>query len=177
VLILLFNAQQILERRFSLMLDGDTFKELTDPAFTLDNYLFAILENDKLKFKSFFNVKRIFMLNEFYQEATEPEIEAFCAHANVFVENVAAFKEVSDQVIRKLVHAVSRANVFENYSVTDISATATSLGITIAVSDDKIVMPKARKDVKQLLRSLDDGIYEASLTARRYVTNSKRPRV
>lgn len=43
VLIQLFNSQQILQRRFSLMLDGDTFKELTDPAFTLDNYLVAIL--------------------------------------------------------------------------------------------------------------------------------------
>lgn len=84
---------------------------------------------------------------------------------------------MSDQVIRKLVHAVSRTHVFDNYSVTDISEKAASLGIAITVSDDKIVMPKARKDVKQLLRFLDDGIYEASLTARRYVTNSKRPLV
>jgi hypothetical protein len=36
-------------------------------------------------------------------------------------------------------------------------------------------MPTDRKSIKQLLRFLDDGIYEASLTAKRYITNSKRP--
>jgi hypothetical protein len=174
ILIQLFTAQQILARRFSLVLDKDTFKELTEPAFTLDNYLVAILEDGKLKFKSFFNVKRIFQLNEFYQEATDQEIATFCAHDSITAD-VTTFKGISDQIIRKLVHAVTKANVLATYGVTDIVDKAASLGITLNVADDKIVMPSDRKTVKQILRFLDDGIYEASLTAKRYITNSKRP--
>lgn len=177
VLIQLFTAQQVLQRRFSLFLDGDTFKELTEPAFTLDNYIVAIIENGKLKFKSFHNVRRIFQLNEFYQEATDQQIDAFCGHDNVHVADIPGFKALADQGIRKLVHAIGKTNVLGSYAVEDIAEKATSLGIKIDVTDGAIAMPQDRKNVKVLLRFLDDGIYQASLTSKRYVTNSKRPLV
>jgi hypothetical protein len=97
VLMQLFTAQQILARRFSLLLDGDTFKELTAPAFTFENNLVAIIEDDKLKFKSFHLVKRIFQLNQFYQEASDQQIDSFSSHLSLNVESVAAFKAVADQ--------------------------------------------------------------------------------
>jgi hypothetical protein len=102
VLIQLFSAQQILARRFSLLLDGDTFKELTAPAFTLDNNLVAIIEDGKLKFKSYHLVKRIFKMTQFYQEATDQQIDAFCAHPNLEIGDISAFKAVADEGIRKL---------------------------------------------------------------------------
>jgi hypothetical protein len=175
ILIQLFTAQQILARRFSLLLDGDTFKELTAPAFTLDNYIHAIIENGKLKFKSFFNVKRIFSLNQLYEEASDAQIDVFCAHESLSIPDVAGFKGQADQIIRKLVFACTKTNVLDSYPVTDIVSKANSLGLNITVQNDKIVMPADRKNIKTLLRFLDDGIYEASLTAKRYMTNSKRP--
>ena len=39
---------------------------------------------------------------------------------------------------------------------------------------DKIKVPTDRAGLKQLLRFLDDGLYEASLSGQRYVTNSKK---
>jgi hypothetical protein len=174
ILIQVFTARQILARRFSLMLDGDTFKELTEPAFTLDNYVAAIIEDGKLKFKSFFIVKRIFALHQFYQQASDPEIVEFCAHEGLQVVDVEAFKGFADEAIRKLVHAITKTHVLDQYAVDDIAAKANSLGLNIAVDQGKIVMPTDRKGTKQLLRFLDDGIYEASLSAKRYITNSKR---
>jgi hypothetical protein len=91
------------------------------------------------------------------------------------VADVAEFKALADQGIRKLVNAISKTNILDSYPVADIVTKAQSLGLALQVQDGKIVMPIDRKTVKQLLRFLDDGIYEASLTARRYVTNSKRP--
>jgi Domain of unknown function (DUF4868) len=175
ILIQSFSAQQILARRFSLMLDGNTFKELTDPAFTLDNYLTAIVEDNKLKFKSFFNVKRIFELNQFYQEASDQQIDGFCGHQSLQVANVAAFKVVADQQIRKMIHAIVKAGVLDNCKVSDIVAQAASLGLNIAEANGKLMLPTERKDIKTLLRFLDDGIYQAPLSATKYVTNSKRP--
>lgn len=170
-----FTAQQILARRFSLMLDGDTFKEITEPAFTLDNYLVAIIEDDKLKFKSFFNIKRIFSLSQFYHEATDLQVEEFCSHPSLAIEDISDFKEIADEGIRKLVHAIAKTGILDEHSVDDIAAKANSLGLDIAVHDGKLVVPPDRKKTKQLLRFLDDGIYAAALSAKRYVTNSKRP--
>lgn len=170
-----FSAQQILARRFSLMLDGNTFKELTEPAFTLDNYVTAIIEDGKLKFKSFFNVKRIFELNQFYQEASDQQIDAFCAHANLHVADLDAFKALADQPIRKMVHAIVKTNVLDNYPVLDIVAKAASLGLVVSTDNGKVVVPGDKKEIKNLFRFLDDGIYQAALSSNRYVTNSKRP--
>lgn len=175
VLIQAFSAQQILQRRFSLMLDGNTFKELTEPAFTLDNYIAAIMEGGKLKFKSFFNVKRIFQLSQFYQEASDQQIDGFCAHASLEVADVAAFKAVADQSIRKMVHAIVKTKILDNYPVDDIAAKAAALGLAITLNGGKLVVPTERKDIKILFRFLDDGIYQAPLSATKYVTNSKRP--
>jgi hypothetical protein len=175
LLIQVFSAQQILARRFSLLLDGNAFKELTEPAFTLDNYLAAILEDGKLKFKSFHNAKRIFELNQFYKEASGQEIDAFCSHASLHVADLDAFKDAADQPIRKMVHAIAKSNVLNSYSVNDIVRKAASLGLTIGTVNGKLSVPSDRKEIKNLFRFLDDGIYEAPLSAAKYVTNSKRP--
>jgi hypothetical protein len=175
VLMQLFSAQQILARRFSLLLHGDTFQELTAPAFTFENGLVAIMENGKLKFKSFHLVKRVFELNQFYQEASDQQIDNFCSHGSLGVTDISGFKAVADQGIRKLVFAVTKTGILDALSVDDIVSKANSLGLDVQVGDGKIIMPTDRKTIKQILRFLDDGIYEASLSAKRYITNSKRP--
>jgi hypothetical protein len=42
------------------------------------------------------------------------------------------------------------------------------------VNNAKIEVPEERAGLKQLLRFLDDGLYEAPLSGERYVTNSKQ---
>lgn len=175
ILVQSFTAQQVLSRRFSLLLEGDTFRELTEPSFTMDSQLVAVIENSKLKFKSFHKVKRIFELTQIYQEATDQQIDSFCAHASLAVEDVGEFKNVADQGIRKLVHAVAATNVLDQHTVEDIEAKAAALGIEVTVTNGLLLMPADRKGAKALLKFLDDAIYEAPLSAKRYMTNSKRP--
>ncbi|WP_437871998.1 Kiwa anti-phage protein KwaB-like domain-containing protein [Methylorubrum extorquens] len=174
LLMQLFSAQQILSRRFLLMLEKDTFVELTEPTFTLDNYLVAIVENGKLKFKSYHLVRRIFALSHLYQEATQQQIEEFCAHESLHVADIARIKELADEPIRKLVHAVHKSNVMTQYGVDDISKASTSVGLNIDLVGGKILFPDNKKDIKILLRFLDDGIYVAPLTSKLWMTNSKR---
>lgn len=173
ILIQMFTAQQVLSRRFALMFTGDTFRELTEPAFTLDNSLAAIIENGRLKFKSYFLIKRVFEITYMYQEATNQQIDTFCAHDSLRVADAMALKSVADQTIRKLIHAVHTTGVLDKYDVADIAAKAKLLGMHITIIDGKIDFPLEKKLAKHLLRFLDDGIYEAPLTSRRYMTNSK----
>jgi len=123
-----FTLQQVLSRKaLTLMLSGETFNELTDAAFTLANGLAAIIEGGKLKFKNFSAVKRIFSLKEYYQAATDQQIETFCAHDSLSVSDVEAFKRISDQTMRGLVHALTKTNVLSHYPAGDIASKAKSL--------------------------------------------------
>jgi hypothetical protein len=139
------------------------------------NLLALCRQGGRLSVKRVNLVKRIFELNQFYEEASDQEIDAFCEHDSLLVGDVAAFKAVADQPIRKMIHAISKTNVLDNYSVDDIAAKAASLGLKIETKEGKIVVPSDRKAMKNMFRFLDDGIYEASLSSNRYITNSKRP--
>lgn len=170
-----FTAQQYLMRRFSLVLDRDTFKKLSEPAFTLDTSLVGVIEAGRLKFKSFHAIKRVFDINSIYYEATDQGIQEFSAHASLAVADVDKFCAACDQSMRKMITAISKAGVLNAISVDEIVQKAASLGLAINKNPaGKIIMPEDRAQAKQLLRFLDDSIYEAPLSALRYMTNSKR---
>jgi hypothetical protein len=175
ILIQTFTAQQLLSRsRLALIFEGDTFRQVTEPSFTLDSKLVAIAENGRLRFKSFHLLKRIFSLDEVYRVATDQQIETFCGHSSLNVADLEAFKGLADQIIRKLVHAVETSNVLNQCTVADIQTKADDLGVELNLSNGRIVMPTERQQVKELLRFLDDAIYEGPISARRLIANSKR---
>lgn len=173
IIIQLFTAQQVLSRRMIFGLRGDTFTEIEEPLFTIDNYVHAIVENDKLKFKSYYHIKRVFEFKDIYQEATNQQIESLCTHDSIVVENLEQLKKDADQTVRKLVHAVIETKVLDQYPVADIAKAAEIVGIIIPLKGDKINFPCDRKSAKILLRFLDDGIYLAPLTLKKYMANSK----
>src|SRR3546814_5639495 len=73
------SVRQLLERRFSLVLDGDTFSRLTQPAFAIGASLAGIIENGRIKFNKFSRIRLIFDLANRYQEATNTALSVFDA--------------------------------------------------------------------------------------------------
>lgn len=176
LLIQAFTAQQFLGRdRLALIFDGNVFRQVTEPSFALDHKLVALAENGRLKFKSFHFLKRIFPLEDVYREATDQQIGAFCGHASLLVEDLDAVKTSSNQIIRRLIHAVQTANVLDQSSVSDIQAKAEALGLDLTVDNGRLVLPADRQRLKEFLKFLDDSIYEGPLSAQRLVASSKRP--
>lgn len=176
ILIQAFTAQQFLGRdRIALIFDGNVFRQVTEPSFALDHKLVALAENGRLKFKSFHFLKRIFPLEDVYREATDQQIDAFCGHASLLVEDLGAVKESSNQTIRRLIHAVQTANVLDQSPVADIQVKAQALGLPLTIDNGRLVLPTERQRLKEFLKFLDDSIYEGPLSAQRLVANSKRP--
>ena len=176
VLIQAFTAQQFLARdRMALLFDGNSFRRVTEPSFALDNKLIAIAENHQIKFKSFHFLKRIFVLEDVYREATDQQIDSFCEHTSLHIEDIDAVKSSSNQHIRKLFHAVQAANVLDQSPVADIQAKAEELGLGLTIQDNRIVVPTDRQGLKEFLRFLDESIYQGPLSAQRLVASSKRP--
>jgi Domain of unknown function (DUF4868) len=174
VLLQAFTARQILSRKFALLLDGNTFKRLSEPAFTLDTKLVGVIEDGKLKFRSLHNVKTIFDLAHVYREATDQELHSFASLPGLDISDLEEFKGVSDQTIRKLVHAIMKSEILTQHGADAIASKAPTIGLTIGCANGKLIIPKTRAEIKNVLRFLDDGYYRASLSGDNYVTNSKR---
>ncbi len=174
VLIQQFSSRQVLSNKFTLVSQGNAFRRLVDQAFTLDTSLTCILEDGKLKFKSFHKMRSIMNLSDYFREATETEIRSFAKHPTFKVADVERFLSQSDQTIRKLIHSVTRMETLDQYSAKQIKVAAKDVKMDVAMRKSRIIMPESRAEIKILLHFLNDGLYEAPLSKQRYVTNSKK---
>ena len=79
-----------------------------------------------------------------------------------------------DQTSRKLVRGITGSGVLGNFTADQIKARADQLNLGLELQDGKIVMPSEKKDVKALLRFLENSVYTGPFSGTTYVTNSKR---
>jgi len=175
VLVQKFSPQQALSKKFAVLLSNDSFKHLTEPAFTLGSSIVCIIENGVVKFRSFHNLRMIFDLSEHFQEATDDDIDDFAGHSVLEITDVESFKGHADQTVRKLVHKIMKAGVLDDHTAAEIQAKASEVELELSTANGKVVLPEDKPEIKTILRFLDDGLYEAPLSGQRYVTNSKRP--
>lgn len=169
-----FSARQMLERRFSLILDGNTFNRLTQPAFAIGASLAGFVEGDKIKFQKFSRIKLIFNLTSLYQEATDTEVEGFCELECIDVGDIGKFKNLADQKMRKLINAITKRGTLNDFTSAQIQVAAAGENFQIAVADGKIIIPSVKAEAKALLHFLDNGLYRGPLGGEIFITNSKR---
>ena len=175
VLVQRFTSQQVLERRFALLQQGNAFRRLTEPAFTLDNGLACIIEGGKIKFKSQQKLRSIINMLDIYRAATDQDVQAFAGHSSLQVTDIAAFVKVTNQVSRKLIHAISNNGTLDNYSPEAIQAAAQQTSLSIDVQNGRILMPTAHNEIKAVLQFLNESRYSGPLSGQAFVTNSQRP--
>lgn len=178
-----FDAGKLLKSGLTLIGSGDTYKKLDDPGLILQDRLTAHFNNGTLYFVSYHNTKRFLDLSAYYREATDTDLEAF-AEIDIFeLEDHASFKEQADSFTRKKIALLQKNNVLNNVTVTDIQQVADSFNtelpaehrINIIVNESgKLVIPRDKKQLKELIRFLDEDYVTAPITKRKCLTNSKR---
>lgn len=175
VLIQRFTARQMLARGYTLILDDNTFTKLTQPAFSLGRKLACIIEDDLLKFKDFAQVKSLFTLLHYYEEATDGQIDSFFNRTSPLqVRDIAGFKVDADQTTRKLIHAITKRGTLGNHTVAQIRQSAANMNLNLRLSGGKLILPDDRREMKKFLHLLDDSFYTAPLSREQYITNSKK---
>ncbi len=174
VLVQGFTIGQVLDRKIAFVLDGNSFRRLTAPAFALASSLTFVIEGGKIKFKSFSNLRAILDMLEVYREATDQELRHFAGHPTLRVVELEEFVLSADQNTRKLINSVVTSGILDTYTPTEIQEAAASTQLKLRLEDDRIVIPAERRDVKALLQFLDESRYNGPLSGRTYVTNSRR---
>ena len=174
-----FTSSQMLVRSQIPVLGlqtGNTFTEITEPMFTLARSLVAVIQNGRLKFKSFSNLRTVFDLSDAYKEATDSDLDSFARHSLLACDDIEVFKSNADSSVRKMVHAISQDDVLNQHGlqkITDVAAGFSQVNVT--VSNGQIQLPRDKKELKTLLQFLLENIFEGPLSGEQFRTNSKRP--
>jgi hypothetical protein len=171
-----FGPQQLLSTQFTLLHDGNVFRRLTEPAFSLGTQLVAIIgAGGDLKFKSYPMLRRILDISPVFREATDAELGAFCAHACLSFGDAQLFAGSADEGVRKLVHAIGKMNVLGVHAVGEIETRANEIGFQLEVVAGRITVPQDRKRAKALFSFLLNRVYRGPLDQQLLITNSVRP--
>jgi hypothetical protein len=178
-----FDSGKLLSKGFTLIGSGDTYKKLEEPGLVLQEKLAARYVNGTLYFSSYHNAKRFLDLSAYFREATDTDLSAFVATELFAFEDESSFKDNADSIIRKKVALLQKNEVLKDLSVADIQGIANNFNqdlpeehhINILISPDgKLVVPKDKKQLKELIRFLDEDYVTAPLTKRKCLTNSKQ---
>jgi hypothetical protein len=182
-----FDTGKLLSNRWTLI--GvpihacDTYKRLEEPGLILQDKLTAHYHNGTLHFSSYHNTKRFLDLADYYREATDTDLDAFTDTELFAFEDATSFKSHADSIIRKKIALLQKNKVLENITVLDIQTVANNFNaelppeyhISIMVNENgKLVIPVDKKQLKELIRFLDEDYVTAPLTKRKCLTNSKQ---
>jgi hypothetical protein len=171
----IFDRRRVLStRRVTILYSGDTFRRLEDPGLTLDTQLAAAFIGDKLFFHSFYVARRLFDLSKYFREATDVELESFAGHKALAVADVGELRRHADTWVRKKIAVILQSEILDSQPPAKIAQVAKAYGIPVTFDGRKIVIPSDKRELKQVLRLLEENFFTSELTGSRYVSNSKR---
>lgn len=173
-----FSKRQILSASKYLWLQSNVFSMSDALGFNLDDKLVAILEGTEIKFRNFTNLRSMFDMNQYFALATNNDLTAFTNQTAFDIPQGFSFVTIADNVIRKKVALINKSGILQSVPVHKIVGAASNLSFTLNTSGSgaslKIVMPVAKKQVKELLDFLDEDYFKSELTQTRFRSNSKR---
>ncbi len=173
-----FNRGQILDVSKSLWLSNNVFTMSTSVGFNVDEKLVATIRRNKIKFKSFQKLRSIFDMDGYFSEATDKDIENFCAHASFKTEEGFDMSIIADTVIRTKITLINKSGILNN-EINILKEAAQKINFELKTYIDngveKILIPSTKREVKSLLTFLDEDIFIAEISKTRFKSNSKRP--
>lgn len=169
-----FDTRKVLKNKHILTYSSNTYTKLDASAFIVDETISAIFEDKKLYFRSYTNANKVFSLSEFYQAATDADIETFSKDKSIEMD-VKWFKENSNSTIRKQITLIQKSKVLTNADVSKIKKGAADFEVYIKVSKGKLCFPNDVKACKDILAYLNENLYLGPITGAKLRTNSHRP--
>lgn len=180
VLIQHFDKKRVISTNgLSIFHSANVYKKIEGIGLTIDSKLTAIIRSETLKFHSFHLLRQMFDVSEYYKEATDGDINQFASMACLMVADSAQLVEISDTWVRRKIWLISQSQILDRVPISEIKAVATEFHIDFTTTMDdgveKLVIPTDKKQLKTILRFLDEDYYKSPLLANYYLANSKRP--
>jgi len=168
-----FDRRKLLKNKNVLFFDKNTFDQLKQDAFILDNTVSAIYKDEKFFFKSYANANKIFSLLDFFEEATNEVLGEFCNAEKVLVDRNWLLAN-SNTLIRKHIALIQNSKILTTANTTKIQKSAKKFNLSIELEDGKIKFPENIQMCKSILYYLNEHYYLGIITGNKYRTNSKK---
>ena len=171
------GAAKMLDSRRSLFFRNGTFQQLSDPGFIIESKLAAMLHDSRLYFRSYSVAKRFLDLTDYARAATDPQIRDFLNLPLFSCDNIQAVIDTADDWMRKRFTSIQSSGILDKFNAKKAVKTAKKYNIELFLdrkSDkDTIVIPGNKKEIRDLLRFLNEEYYTGELSGRQYLTNSQ----
>ena len=174
-----FQRSQLLTRRgISIILSRNTYRRLEEPGLNIEEQVDVFFENDALLFRSFHRAKMILDLSQYYREATDQDLESFGKLPAVYFKDPQTLRVHADTWVRRKVALIQDRGVLTTSDPKVIVAAAREYGLGLSLHNkngtDALVFPSDKKELKSLLKFLDEDYYTGPVSGSRYISNSKR---
>lgn len=174
-----FNkGNYITEKGFNFFNDGETFKMISGLGINIPAGLDLLYIDNKLFFWKYWTARQVLDLTEYYREATDEELEEFINIPVLTVDETDKFKANGDSWVRRKVSLLIDSKVFDEGEPSIIAEKAAQYDVDVTVTAEnereQIKLPDEKKDLKEVLRFLDEDYYSGPITETRYLSNSKK---
>jgi len=180
LLIQQFSKAQYLSKKRTIIpraLDKKTvFDEIDKDGVVLGNKLCAVLQDGKLLFHREYYVRGFIGLTKIFREATENEIKGFFSNKIFEDADVNNLSESTSSLNRKKIFSILESGQLDRGDATSrIKQAAIDAQFQINWNNDKIIVPKNRRQLSTLLSILDDKIARGLFSQQLHYVNSSRP--
>ncbi|SDH83183.1 hypothetical protein [Desulfosporosinus hippei] len=170
-----FRRDQYISRKgINLYHDKDTFDRDKRYGITINDIVDCVYDDNFLIFDSYYFARQIFDLSEYYRVATNTDVETFINNPKIKIEDSSTFKLHADSWVRRKIALIDDSGIFNKFTVKQINDKAKSIGMTLSVKKGKLNLPSDKKELKNVLKFLDDEIYKGIFSDELLQTNSKR---
>lgn len=171
-----FSRSHVIRPKTFLLLRNNTYVTSQEPGLRLDQKLSAVYlpVGGKLLFQSFRIVNTFLPLADFYEEASEEEIQKVLAHERFAPVNAVVTAADANQWFRKRFAMLRDSGVLDKYAASEIKKRSNGYDVEIQIKQGKIVFPVEKPAAKKLLQFLNEEIFRGAITETLYETNSKR---
>lgn len=171
------KSQNISRAGINIFYEQNTFRREKRYGLSISKSVDAVYKsNEGFIFSSDFIAKQIFSLSDYYRMATENEVLLFKDSEYLCFEDKNLFESYeNDQFIRRKIALIHDSKILKTYSAKQIQTKATKLLGTniVKTTKGKLIIPKTKKEVKILLKFLDEEMYRGIFSNALLETNSK----
>lgn len=171
-----FEKSQILKKKKpAIIFKGNMFVKNEDFCLSILDTPDAIFYDNVFKFINYTNANKVLPLGAYYREATQEEIDTFKESSLFSLSDEDAFDKFSlAHNVRGQIAKILDSKVLTQHSAAELKSIATNYDININIENDKIVIPKEKKDIKYFLTFLAEKIYKGPLSGKTLISSSTR---
>lgn len=167
-----FDKRRLLQNKNVIFWNNTTYDRLTEKALIIENVVNAIYKDGKFYFTSYANANKIFSLLDFFEAATDKQIDEFAISEALDADPI-WLKANANSLLRKQITLVQKSNILTGASPRKIVNAAKKFKLAIVLVNGKLKLPNDKKQCKDILSFLNEQYYIGLITGNKYKTNSK----